>query len=191
MIFQISITQVVRNVRSWQTSELIASCWGCQQTQLNLDNWLICFPTLRQPKTMSVFGEETKTSSNDLIVHFYHHPYLFVSEKKNKTKPLSTSNGLSHADLAFFGNRQAMVRSSTLLPFMPCWTVWGPGFGPRNPTSMWNCSTANPSNWKNTLQNWTALRTVHHIYINGQNPRNLLGMLQLDPCFTDKTSLRE
>ena len=86
MIFQISITQVVRNVRSWQTSELIASCWGCQQTQLNLDNWLICFPTLRQPKTMSVFGEETKTSSNDLIVHFYHHPYLFVSEKKKQNK---------------------------------------------------------------------------------------------------------
>lgn len=107
MIFQISITQVVRNVRSWQTSELIASCWGCQQTQLNLDNWLICFPTLRQPKTMSVFGEETKTSSNDLIVHFYHHPYLFVSEKKTKQNLCQLPMGSPMPILLFSGTRRS------------------------------------------------------------------------------------
>lgn len=75
-------------------------------------------------------GMQKTSSSDDLIVHVYHHPFSF-REKTKHGKPLSTSNGLSHADLVF-RNPQVMVRSSTLLPFMPCWTVWGPGFGPRN-----------------------------------------------------------
>lgn len=98
---------------------------------------LFFFPTLRQPKTLSVFGEEAKNfllmtlQSISIITH------LFVSEK-NMENPLSTSNGLSQCRSCFFLNPQVMVRSSTLLPFMPCWTVGGPVWTPK-PTS---CETA-------------------------------------------------
>lgn len=130
----------------------------------------LSFPT--QPKQISVFGEETKnffqwpySSSSNIRIpyskpYFYlflmqmlHHTFSFGTKTKDGNSP-STSDRLSHADLVF-RNPQVMVRSSKLLPFMPCWTVGGPVSDPETDV-MWNCSTADPSNWKNMLQNWTA-----------------------------------
>lgn len=84
-MFQVSINQVVRNVGSWHTSELIAFCWGCQQTQLHLDNWLICFfPTLRQPKQF----QSLERNAKNFLFRWPYSPCLsspiFVSGK-NKT----------------------------------------------------------------------------------------------------------
>ena len=115
---------------------------------------LFFFPTLKQPKTLSVFGEEAKNfllmtlQSISIITH------LFVSEKKHGKPSVNFKWALPVPILFFFepAGHGSKFHAAAVYAMLD---GWGPGLDPETDV-MWNCSTADPSNWKNMLQNWTS-----------------------------------
>jgi len=96
-----------------------------------------CFSDSETTQNNFSLGEEAKKlPPNDLIKSISIITHFRFGKKQNMENPLSTSNGLSQCRSCFFfepAGHGSKVKAAAVYAMLD---GWGPGFGPRNPTSM-------------------------------------------------------